>query len=539
MRIFKYSHLFVCAVVIAIGSLHLSASGTTFYVAQSAGTFSGGTACNGQAAESIATFNAGTEAAGNTYYFCGTITTTVNIHGSGNSSSPITFKWDTGSRISQPVAQAINLNGSSSFLLFDGGTPCGPGTSCDTAEQANMTGYVSGQTGIIEATANGSGLANQSFTSQAFINCNGCHDIEIRNLIIRNLYQHTSMTDTTMSIDAYAFTFECLIGSGCGTGPISIHDSTIHDNGNAIDLDRTVDSTINIYNNDFYRNNWAIGNSGNGTRTVNIHDNHIHDASNWDTSNDFFHHNGLHNFMNVATDSLALNFYNNLIDGNWGNCCTTATSLFTEVDSPNNFNVFNNVTIQYPGNLAPAYDYQATGGVFANNTSIGVATTPSNTNAVQIYAATTGVAFENNVIQGYGQYLYIQAGASFTTFDYNTYGPKGESGTNAWQTGSSGSSSFSGWQKVCSCDSHGQYNASLNVSSLGAPASGSVVLGAGTNLTDLQITALNSATSAGDTLSLVTRPASGAWAAGAYQLGGSGPNPPVGVTSSAAVAGSN
>src|ERR1700721_1025344 len=104
MRIFKYSHLFVCAVVIAIGSLHLSASGTTFYVAQSAGTFSGGTACNGQAAESIATFNAGTEAAGNTYYFCGTIKTTVNIHGSGNSSSPITFKWDTGSLWRQDTA---------------------------------------------------------------------------------------------------------------------------------------------------------------------------------------------------------------------------------------------------------------------------------------------------------------------------------------------------------------------------------------------------------------------------------------------------
>ena len=61
-----------------------------------------------------------------------------------------------------------------------------------------------------------------------------------------------------------------------------------------------------------------------GTRTLNFYNNHIHDAANWDTSNDAFHHNGLHSYMNVNSDSLGINLYNNLSDGNWGTA-TTAT----------------------------------------------------------------------------------------------------------------------------------------------------------------------------------------------------------------------
>ena len=174
------------------------------------------------------------------------------------------------------------------YLLFDGGIPCGPGSGCDAVEAANQTGYATGQAGIIEATANGSALANQNPTSQAFYGCNGCHDIELRNLILRNLYIHSTLSDSTNNADAGAFIFNCQ----CNGGTISIHDSVIHDTGNAIRFISTDGGTpiYNVYNNDFYHDNWAVENSGSSgsPRTLNLYNNHFHDAYTWDTTADSF-----------------------------------------------------------------------------------------------------------------------------------------------------------------------------------------------------------------------------------------------------------
>ena len=504
----------------------------TVFVAQTAGTFSGGSACNGQTAESVATFNSGTETAGNIYYLCGVITTSPSLNGSGTSGNVITMRWDTGARISQPVATGININGSASFWLFDGLVPCGPGTACASTEESSLTGYGSWQGGIIEATANGSALANQSTPSTGFTGCNGCHDIEIRNLIVRNLYVHSSLTDGTNNADAQVFTWTCLGGSACAAGIISIHDSNIHDNGNAINIDVTSGTTVNIFNDDFYRNNWAIGNSGNGTRTVNIHDNAGHDVNNWDTTADTFHHNFLHNFTNVSSDSLALNLYNNFTYGNFG-CCTTAQLAFTEVVNPANFFVYNNVTLEDCSNAEPipGYEDALTSGpaqTIVNNTFIGCITTPSNDWAIELSG--TGGVFENNVIQGYGQYVVVESGYTFTALDFNTYGPQGITGVNAWQFGSTGANSFSAWKTACACDSHGQQNANLNVNSNGVQQTGSVIIGSGTNLTTLGISTLDSATTAGNTIAAVARPSTGAWDAGAYEFGSSsGPSAVTGL----------
>lgn len=510
------------------------AGSSNVYIAQAAAGSNNGSSCAN--AYAVSFFNTAsnwgaskTIQPGTVVYLCGTITTPLTIYGSGTSGNVIEIAWSTSARISVPYGQIININGNNGYLLFDGGIPCGPPTSCDTVEAANPTGYASGQTGIIEATANGSGLANHNSTTQAFYGCNGCHDIEIRNLIVRNLYIHSSMSDTTGSADTGNFTFQCPEGnSGCAAGTISIHDSTIHDNGNAVSMQRGNTTTMNVYNIDFYRNNWALEYSGDGPRTLNFHDNHCHDASNWDTSSDAYHHNCMHSYMNTNSDSIATNFYNNLSDGNWGSCCTTSTGLYTEIDSPSNFNVFNNVALQYPGNLAPAWEYAATGGVFANNTAIGVATTPGNTYAIGLWA-TTGVKFENNAVEGYGQYIYVQAGSAFATFDYNQWGAIGLSGNSPWQWMSTGANTFAQWQTACSCDSHGGHPAHLGVNSYGVPQAGSALIGAGVNLTSQGITALDSDTSDGDTRTPVARPASGAWDVGAYAYANP-PGPPSNLT---------
>ena len=516
-----------------------AALANVMYVAQNAsGTTDGSSCANAYAEKFVNTpTNWGSGAKqigpGTTVHLCGVITTPLNIYGSGASGNVITILWEPGARISVPSGLMVILAGSNGYLLFDGGIACGPGTTCDAVEAANQFGYAAGQAGIIEATANGSYLANQNITTQAFSGCNGCHDIEVRNLIIRNLYVHVSLSDATVSADSGPYTFNCsMSNTGCGPGTISIHDSTIHDNGNAIRLERANSTTFNVYNIDFYRNNWAMENSGQGTRTLNFHDNHIHDTANWDTTVDKFHHNGLHSYMLNASDSIAINFYNNLSDGNWGTCCTTALQLYTETSQPDNFNVFNNVAIQYPGNLAPAWEYAATNGVFANNTALGVLTTPRNVAAMQISG--TGIDFQNNAVQGYGQYFWIPTGTTFTTFDYNQWGPSGISGNAKWAFGSVLANSFSAWKLACSCDSHGGNPAQLLVTSTGAPRAGSPLIGVGANLASLGLVPLNSATSAGSSVTTLLRPASTAWDAGAYQYFGSpgylALQPPTGLT---------
>ena len=522
------------------------ASATNVYIAQTTAGSADGSSCAN--AYAVTFFNSsgnwGSSAnqigPGTVVYLCGTITSPLQINGSGTSGNPIEVLWTAGTRISVPHGRIINLNGSYGYLLFDGGTACGPATSCDTVETANQTGYATGQAGIIEATANGSALANQDISTQAFYGCNLCHDIEVRNLIVRNLYVHSGISDSTSSADTGTFIFQCGAGNnGCASGTISIHDSTVHDTGNAISIEKVSSTNVNVYNIDFYHNNWAMENSGSGTRTLNFHDNHIHDTSNWDTTADAFHHNGLHNYMTTASDSVAINFYNNLSDGNWGSCCTTDTSLFVELSLPDNINVFNNVCIQYNGNVAPCWGYYATTGVFANNTAIG-ATVTGNVKAIEVGG--TNITFENNTVENYGQFIVVDGGTTFTVFDYDIWGPDNYDGNDPWAYGPTGAGSFPAWQSACSCDSHGGQIASLGVNSSGIPQSGSALIGKGAQLTSIvgQLTgivgmiALDSGTSAGDTNTPVARPASGAWDVGAFQYSASTiVNPPTSIIAAA------
>ena len=87
VRMIKQTTIIFIAMILLLAASPLSAS--TIYVAQSAGTFSGGTACNGQTAESVSTFNGAGTAAGNTVYLCGVITSQITVVLTGSSGSPI------------------------------------------------------------------------------------------------------------------------------------------------------------------------------------------------------------------------------------------------------------------------------------------------------------------------------------------------------------------------------------------------------------------------------------------------------------------
>ncbi len=174
---------------------------------------------------------------GTTVNLCGTFTSQLNGQGSGTSGSPITILFTPGAQISPAVCPSngcMNFNGLS-YITIDGGTPCGPGTACNSS--------LSG-TGNIENTANGTGRANQS-PSQA-IYCLSCSHVEIRNLLIQNLYVHTSVSDVTVDQTAV----NCVFVSGSN---ILIHDSTMHDAGWClIDSFQSGDANVNFYNIDVH-----------------------------------------------------------------------------------------------------------------------------------------------------------------------------------------------------------------------------------------------------------------------------------------------
>jgi hypothetical protein len=489
------------------------------YVAQSQA--GGDTGADCADAIAVSALTAGNWSAGNTIHLCGAITSGFTVNGSGTAGNVITVKWESGARISVPDGKIINLNGEA-YLLFDGGTACGPGTACDTVEAANQSGYASGQTGILEATANGSALANQSATTQAFYNSSGSHDIEIRNLIIRNLYVHSLSSDNTANIHTGDSVFQCSGGdSGCASGIISLHDSTVHDVGMVISYEKTSGTTLNLYNTDIYHFNWGLEVSGNGTRTLNIYNNWFHDTTNWDSSQDSYHHVGIHNYMNVSSDSQGYYFYNNKAYGDWGSCCTQDLLMYTETEIPASLYFFNNVAIQScNNNVAPALGYlnltaASQGGYYYNNTFLGCATTASNGAAVRFDGSIggTGVYFENNVIQGFGQYLVVTpSNMTFGALNHNVYGPIGESGNGPWSWHGTDENSFSSWQSVSGEGANSSQVSNMGVNSSGFPQAGSALIGAGANLTSVGITTLDS------DITGAVRPSTGAWTAGAYGL---------------------
>jgi hypothetical protein len=527
----------VTMLLLATGCRSAKAQTQTIYVAQTAAGAGNGSDCADAYAVTFintagnwaSSYTAGKVSPGTEVALCGTITSTLTMEGSGTSGSVIEFYWTTGATISQPVAQGINL-GSHAYLLFDGGIPCGPGTACDTVEAANNTGYATGQAGIIEATANGSALVNQNKTSQAFYNCVGCHDIEIRNLIIRNLYVHSSLSDSTSQADSGTFLFSC---TPCAGGTISIHDLTYHDMGNAISFGSTTvaASTFQLYKFDCYHDNWCATLNGTGPRTFSEHDGHVHDANNWDTTVDAFHHNNLHIFMLNSSDSLGIYLYNILSDGNWGNCCSTSQMLFSDSGSPwvdpNNENAFNNVTVANCAATPPSMEYSTVvSGVFANNTLLGCYGLSNNPNAIKIWADSAVGYFENNAIQNYAQYIVANAGTTFSTLDYNAYGPIQVTGNSAWVwNGSTMATTLAAWQTDSGGDAHAFKRSNLMMSSTGHPQNGSPLIRAGANLTSLCSGGLAPLCydAAGN-----ARPTTGAWDIGAYQA--PAPSPPTNLT---------
>jgi hypothetical protein len=489
--------------------------GATRYVAQTAGTFSGGTACNGQTAITPATFNSTTLSAGDTTYLCGTITGTANttiltVSQNGTNGNPITIIWDTNAILESPY-----------FKASANGVGCGGGISICGRSYIVLNG---GTNGILENTANGDSLANQQ--DSAGIDAYTCTNCTLENLTIQNIYVHPqnglSSPDQTQ--------MNCIAFSGSGW---TITGNTMSNVGWCLkEAYGNGDSGTTITNNNIslMDHGWMLAtSSANSFTNAFFSGNQIHDTYNWDTSGCAYHHDGIHTFGTSGSTMSGINVYNNYFYGNWGTCPTGF--IFVEgggSSTPSHMLSsawWNNVLlvatsgaiVNTNGWFDLASGDSGTQQVY-NNTAIGSGAS-DNTLCVGLENL-SGLSYKNNTISGCGDPVDISS-TTITATATNFYGA--ETCTNSgncfiWNSSFTGS--FSAWKTACSCDSTSIENLTALLNTNGSPQPGSPVIGAGTNLSSVatgNLASLLSDTSLGNTRTPVVRGVT--WDIGAYVFG--------------------
>ena len=523
--------------------LTLMASATTIYISQSGGTFSGGSACNGQTTQTPAWFNSsanwGTGGSqigpDTTVLLCGTFTGTagagplLQFQGSGTNGNPIILKFDTGANLTAPywynggsqAGGAINT-ASHSYLVIDGGTN---GIIQNTLNGTSGTTCTGGPCAYQQGTL-GVEVAASTY-------------VEVKNLTIANLYTHCN----------------------CNT------DAVVQQGINGIEISSTA-SYITIDNNTIHDGGWLIVGTGNhgvigpgnnlynadhdivaGGTTWTIYGNHFHDWALWDNATDADHHDGIHCFAGSGGNTQTAYIYNNQFDGATGANMNQfiflegAGSSTTCMLPGGTAYIFNNVWIgnsTFPafGGIIGNSTTGDTGDLLVNNTGIGL-NPGDGTFALQVQDA-SNVTVENNAVRGTG--VLTATGGTFhslTAWDYNAY--ENCTSYNCFYAAGVDSGAFSVWQAGnCTgtsgtCDPHGLavaglpksssnyfgLNAACVPSSVGAscaPTSTSPLRAAGKNLYSLcngqPIPGLGALCS---DFAGIARPSSGNWDAGAIQ----------------------
>jgi len=529
------------------------------YFAQSAAGGGSGTSC--ATAESVATFNGGSQVAGNTYHLCGTVTTPVTPSSSGKSGSPIMLLFDSasGGNISMPAAPstgAINLSGRS-YWIVDGGTPCGPGTTCS----ANQTG-----TGTIQNLCEGSpgssfpgcGTVSQQSTGGIFLGYSGgCgSNIEIRNLLILNIYQRTSTSDDDQTQGAWYS--GAVTGEGCGANML-VHDLTATWGHALIDLSAGAGANnYRVYNNYLANFAWPIYMNSTATIATNgmIYNNEVVINSAWGSwpQSTNFHVDGIF-FVGVdATESWNGGYiYNNYIHGDWGTIngnVLCGTGFIYANQNLQNLYIFNNVFYITNGGYACngliATGYGTVSQYMLNNTFVGTSTASGGAWAMGDAGANAAnsTTAENNIVSTMvGGWLYQDDSASaIKLIDYNDwYNLSGNGQSSAWQVGSLSPWPFIPWQACVACvasgtpDAHGTTGNPLLTGTFHLGASSSAAWQKGANLASMCTGQPNPGLGAlCYDKNGVARPDSGAgpWDMGAYEDSAStapAPAPPTGL----------
>ena len=475
---------------------------------------------------------------GTTVTICGTFTggagaTEFTFQGSGTSGSPITLLFDTGTTLSAPYWSAsngaINISGRS-YVTVNGQN-----------------------TGIIQNTANGDGLANQQISTGIYgWACNNC---TVENLTIANIYIAIQNYSSPLGGTAVQMNAIFLTGQNW-----TISGNTIHDCGWCIYIPyQNGDTNVQVFSNNIYHWDHAIMFAASGAYSCTApcyieHDNQIHDNINWETAGCVYHLDGLHTFGTAGSTMDGIYIYNEYYFGSLAGGCSSGF-IFIEgggsstPSNAKNVYVWNNVA-----DATGADSVNANGwfGLFSASESMNVFNnTMLYKNAQDLTSCwsvggksggnvVNNLTFENNVVNGCNVATSVpQIGAlsGTTVIDHNFYGDGCFYSNNCFNWDGTFTGDFPSWKSTCSCDGNSlvsTYSGAL-LNSDGSPKAGSPVIGAGINLTSTAtgyLASLQNDTTKGNTRTPSARPQTGPWDIGAY-LYGSGdppPNPPTGLS---------
>lgn len=503
------------ALYLTFGSAISNAS--DIYIAQNAAGANNGADCAD--AYAVTWFNtaanwgsgSGKIGPGTTAHLCGTFngaagSSMLTFYGSGTSGSPITLLWESGAVVQAPYfsASTYGINGQgATYVTLNGGT-----------------------NGIIQNTANGTGLTNS--TASVLVGGFGSN-LQVENLSFLNVYVH--LINDASGGGAHGLN---LAGqSNVTVGPNNTF--TQADVGIFDDWTSANSSNLTVYKNNFSAINqdMEFGFYPAGTFTnVYIYGNTATNWVNWDDPGNDYHHNFVHVFTNLPGASVTgnLQIYNNQVVGDMGSHATSL--IYMENDNGGTggtmgtWYIFNNVLSKTNANVPASTGIVALVGVnngfLVNNTIEDAGGSGSNAyNCVNIYQ--TGWTLKNNIEVGCGAYIY-QQGATIAASNNDYYG----AASPQWIWHSSFLSTLASWQSNCSCDAN-SIGTNPILTGTYVPNAGSPVIGVGTNLSSLDITALNS-----DAVGVV-RPSTAPWDMGAYQHA-SGSGTPTAPTTLAAIA---
>ena len=504
------------AILFSVASVGMSAA-SDIYVAQNAAGGNSGADCADAHGKSYLD-TPGSWAAGNTYHLCGTFTAMagsssyITAQASGSSTNPLTLKFETGAVIQSSYwsGPVINLNGKS-FIIVDGGT-----------------------NGTVQATANGSSLANQQ-DNGICVNDGSpggtATNITVQNLICQNIYVHSSMSDDGGGA-TYGFDLSNISN-------LVIRNNTIHDTKWATRLSfgggtTYVGATFSgntIYNIDhcLFQSDSSTGANVTVTNTL-VYANVCHDFANWDNTSNSNHHDGFHFSSNSGSHFNGVYLYSNDIYGDIGINNTAGVFSYPDANTFTNYYVFNNVIVNGSTNhcwnngaislyeISPGPEY------IYNNTFVSNASSCRD-NGIDYSGNAASLVAENNIFQNYsGSSHAITAGTTLGVIDYNIYYL-----AQNWSWHGTGLSNFATWKADCACDPHSITTNAL-LTGLYTLGAGSSASGAGVNLNGVCNGQPNPGLGAlCSDKSGVARLQSGAWDIGAYTAGGNSPDAPSGL----------
>ena len=323
------------------------------------------------------------------------------------------------------------------------------------------------------------------------------------------------MTDPN---DSNAGSAAVLISESSNT---SVHGNSFDQTGTGIsDAFANGDTNLSLYNNTFDHFNHGIEigqNNANVISNVYIYANHLKNMNTWDSTGNWYHHDGIFFYQNTADSNTVRNFYvyNNLADGDMGNN-VTAWIYFNS--GLNGIYVFNNILLNpYPRSSYSQFlleaGYAGDQNVYIENDYFDCGGGP----AVRI-GSINGITFQNNAMDHCGMFFYGDSGNVVGTIDHNVYGG-GTPSNDSYFKWNSAYISFNAW-KASGLDTHSVMPAGAGANSSGQPQSGSAMIHDGANnFANLTSSCTGNLTPLCTDYAGIIRPSSGTdnWDAGAYQ----------------------